>query len=123
MTVWVDADQITCYNGVVSDAWRPWGPRMREWIGPQGHRIPGMSKQRSLLPARSDKIVQNQGTHQHMIYTEQEHEWLSAPKKRRVSNQTRDGSAPRTQDYRKHDWAITTTMEVDGKIYVMPVQV
>ena len=61
-----------------------------------------------------------------MIYTDQENEWLSTPaknKNKRVSNQTADGQAPRTQDYRKHDWAITTTLEVDGKTYVMPVQV
>ena len=59
-----------------------------------------------------------------MIYTDQENEWLSTPaknKNKRVSNQTADGSAPR--DYRKHDWAITTTIEVDGKTYIMPVQV
>ena len=62
-----------------------------------------------------------------MIYTDQEHQWLSKPaksKKKRVSNQTADGSAPKQQqDWRKHDWAITTTMEVDGRTYVMPVQV
>ena len=61
-----------------------------------------------------------------MIYTDQENEWLNTPaknKNKRVSNQTADGSAPRTQDYRKHDWAITTTMEVDGRTYVVPVQV
>ena len=64
-----------------------------------------------------------------MIYTDQENEWLNKPKKnkpmknKRVSNQTADGSAPKTQDYRKHDWAITTTIEVDGVSYVMPVQV
>ena len=59
-----------------------------------------------------------------MIYTDQENEWLSRPNKnRRVSNQTADGSAPKQQDYRKHDWAITTTIEVDGKHYVVPVQV
>ena len=60
-----------------------------------------------------------------MIYTDQEYEWLSKPKKnKRVSNQTADGSPPRQQqDYRKHDWAITTTIEVDGVSYVMPVQV
>ena len=59
-----------------------------------------------------------------MIYTDQENEWLSTPKKnRRVSNQTASGQAPRTQDYRKHDWAITTTIEIDGVSYVMPVQV
>jgi len=59
-----------------------------------------------------------------MIYTDQENEWLSKPaKNKRVSNQTEDGTAPKTQDYRKHDWAITTTIEVDGVSYVMPVQV
>ena len=57
-----------------------------------------------------------------MIYTDQEHEWLSKPKKnKRVSNQTADGRPPR--DPRKHDWGITTTIEVDGKTYIMPVQV
>jgi hypothetical protein len=60
-----------------------------------------------------------------MIYTAEEHDWLSSKpaKKKRVSNLTQDGSAPKTQDYRKHDWAITTTIEVDGKHYVVPVQV
>jgi hypothetical protein len=60
-----------------------------------------------------------------MIYTAQEHDWLSTPKKKkRVSNQTADGSAPKQQqDWRKHDWAITTTIEIDGVPYVMPVQV
>ena len=58
-----------------------------------------------------------------MIYTDQENEWLSTPKKKRVSNQTQDGTAPKQQDWRKHDWAITTTIEIDGVSYVMPVQV
>ena len=59
-----------------------------------------------------------------MIYTAEEHDWLSTPKKRkRVSNLTADGSAPVKKDMRKHDWAITTTIEVDGKHYVVPVQV
>jgi hypothetical protein len=59
-----------------------------------------------------------------MIYTDQEHDWLSKPtKNKRVSNQTPDGSAPVKKDMRKHDWAITTTIEVDGKHYVVPVQV
>ena len=48
---------------------------------------------------------------------------LDWPKKKRVSNQTADGSAPVKKDMRKHDWAITTTIEVDGKHYVVPVQV
>ena len=60
-----------------------------------------------------------------MIYTDQENEWLSTPtkKNRRVSNQTQDGTAPQGRDYRKHDWAITTTIEVNGKHYIVPVQV
>ena len=60
-----------------------------------------------------------------MIYTDQENEWLSRPKKtKRVSNQTQDGTAPKQQqDWRKHDWAITTTIEVNGKTYIVPVQV
>ena len=59
-----------------------------------------------------------------MIYTAEEHDWLSTRKnKKRVSNQTQDGSAPEGRDYRKHDWAITTTIEVDGRHYVVPVQV
>jgi|TARA_R110001592_G_scaffold337602_1_gene624344 hypothetical protein len=59
-----------------------------------------------------------------MIYTDQENEWLSRPaKNKRVSNQTPDGSAPASKGYRKHDWAITTTIEVNGKTYIVPVQV
>jgi hypothetical protein len=59
-----------------------------------------------------------------MIYTDQENEWLSKPEKnRRVSNQTASGQAPKPRDYRKHDWAITTTIEVNGKTYIVPVQV
>ena len=60
-----------------------------------------------------------------MIYTAEEHDWLSKPtkKNKRVSNLTADGQAPRTQDYRKHDWAIRTTIEVDGVSYVVPVQI
>ena len=59
-----------------------------------------------------------------MIYTDQENEWLSTPaKKKRVSNQTADGSPPVKKDMRKHDWAITTTIEVNGKTYIVPVQV
>ena len=59
-----------------------------------------------------------------MIYTDQENEWLSKPaKNKRVSNQTADGSAPVKKDMRKHDWAIMTTIEVNGKQYTVPVQV
>jgi hypothetical protein len=57
-------------------------------------------------------------------YTEDEMKWVSQPRNKRRSNQTADGQPPKQQqDWRKHDWAITTTIEVDGKTYVMPVQV
>ena len=60
-----------------------------------------------------------------MIYTAEEHDWLIAKpaKKKRVSNQTADGQPPKQKDLRKHDWAIKTTIEVDGKHYIVPVQV
>jgi len=60
-----------------------------------------------------------------MIYTAEEHDWLSKPtkKNKRVSNQTADGQPPKQKDLRKHDWAIKTVIEVDGKQYIVPVQV
>ena len=60
-----------------------------------------------------------------MIYTDTENDWLSTPaKNKRVSNQTADGQPPKQKkDLRKHDWAIKTTIEVDGVNYVVPVQV
>ena len=60
-----------------------------------------------------------------MIYTAEEHDWLTAKpaKKKRVSNLTADGQPPKHKDLRKHDWAIKTTIEVDGKQYIVPVQV
>jgi len=59
-----------------------------------------------------------------MIYTDQEHEWLSKPaKKKRVSNQTADGQPPK-DDPRTYTraWGIQTTIEVDGKKYIVPIQ-
>ena len=60
-----------------------------------------------------------------MIYTDQEHEWLSRPakKKKRVSNQTADGQPPK-EDPRLYTraWGIKTTIEVDGKSYIVPIQ-
>jgi len=59
-----------------------------------------------------------------MIYTKEEHDWLSRPaKKKRVSNQTADGQPPR-EDMRMYTrtWGIRTTIEVDGREYVVPVQ-
>ena len=61
-------------------------------------------------------------------YTQEEMDWISYPehrmsKKKRVSNQTADGQPPKHKDLRKHDWAIKTTIEVDGKQYIVPVQV
>ena len=62
-----------------------------------------------------------------MIYTDKENEWLSTPaetKKKRVSNLTADGSAPKQEDDRlwQRCWGIRTTIEVDGKTYIVPVQ-
>ena len=61
-------------------------------------------------------------------YTQEEMDWISYPehrmsKKKRVSNLTADGQPPKQKDLRKHDWAIKTTIEVDGKQYIVPVQV
>ena len=59
-----------------------------------------------------------------MIYTYKEHDWLSRPaKKKRVSNQTADGQPPR-DDPRTYTrvWGIQTTIEVDGKTYIVPIQ-
>jgi hypothetical protein len=60
-----------------------------------------------------------------MIYTKEEHDWLSRPaKKKRVSNQTADGSRPIEEDDRlwQRCWGIKTTIEVDGRTYVVPIQ-
>ena len=59
-----------------------------------------------------------------MIYTDKEHDWLSRPaKKKRVSSQTADGQPPR-DDPRTYTrvWGIQTTIEVDGKTYIVPIQ-
>ena len=59
-----------------------------------------------------------------MIYTDKEHDWLSRPaKKNRVSNQTADGQPPQ-DDPRTYTrvWGIQTTIEVDGKTYIVPIQ-
>ena len=60
-----------------------------------------------------------------MIYTAEEHDWLTSKpaKKKRVSNLTADGQPPKHKDLRKHDWAIKTTIEVDGKHHIVPVQI
>jgi hypothetical protein len=59
-----------------------------------------------------------------MIYTDDEHAWLTEPKKKRRSNQTADGQPPQEEDDRlwQRCWGIKTTIEVDGKEYVVPVQ-
>ena len=61
-----------------------------------------------------------------MIYTDQEHQWLSKPRKtKRVSNQTADGSVPeQAEDDRlwQRCWGMRTTIEVDGRTYIVPVQ-
>jgi hypothetical protein len=98
------------------------GSWMREWNDPNAMAHGTYARITVPFGSATRYIVRNRGTH--MIYTDQENEWLSTPKQsRRVSNQTQDGTAPKQQDWRKHDWAMTTTIEIDGVSYVMPVQV
>jgi hypothetical protein len=57
-------------------------------------------------------------------YTEDEMKWVSQPRNKRRSNQTADGQPPQEQDDRlwQRCWGIKTTIEVDGRTYVVPVQ-
>ena len=55
-------------------------------------------------------------------YTAQENEYLGSGSYRR-SNTNKQRRVRQEPDLRKHDWAIRTTIEVDGKTYVVPVQV
>ena len=59
-----------------------------------------------------------------MIYTDHENDWLSKPaKKKRRSNQTADGQPPQEDDRMyTRAWGIKTTIEVDGKTYIVPIQ-
>ena len=55
-------------------------------------------------------------------YTAQENEYLSSGSYRK-SNRNKQRRIKREPDLRKHDWAIGTTIEVDGREYIVPVQV
>jgi hypothetical protein len=55
-------------------------------------------------------------------YTDEEQNWVSTGSYRR-SNTNKHRRVRREPDLRKHDWAIRTTIEVDGRTYVVPVQV
>ena len=68
--------------------------------------------------------VPNTLTRNTMIYTDEENDWLSRPaKKKRVSNQTADGQPPQEDDRMyTRAWGIKTTIEVDGKQYIVPIQ-
>jgi hypothetical protein len=55
-------------------------------------------------------------------YTAQENEYLSSGSYRR-SNRNKQRRVRQEPDLRKHDWAIRTTIEVDGRTYIVPVQV
>ena len=59
-----------------------------------------------------------------MIYTAEEHDWLSSKpaKQKRVSNRTADGQPPQEEDDRQWQHCIRTTIEVDGKKYTVPIQ-
>jgi hypothetical protein len=55
-------------------------------------------------------------------YTDEEQNWVSTGSYRR-SNTNKHRRVRQEPDLRKHDWAIRTTIEVDGRTYVVPVQV
>ena len=66
-----------------------------------------------------------------MIYTDEEHTWLTKPKKYKKSNTNKQRQVEETEwDCRgghwfvnpTRSWGIRTTIEVDGKEYVVPVQ-
>ena len=60
-----------------------------------------------------------------MIYTKEEHDWLSKlKKKKRLSHHTADGQPPLQDDPKTYTraWGIKTTIEVDGKEYTVPIQ-
>ena len=61
-----------------------------------------------------------------MIYTDQENEWLSRPKKYKKSNTNKQRRVEQTAANwfvnPTRAWGIKTTIEVDGKEYVVPVQ-
>ena len=55
-------------------------------------------------------------------YTAQENEYLSSGSYRK-SNTNKQRRVKQEPDLRKHDWAIRTRIEVDGREYIVPVQV
>jgi hypothetical protein len=55
-------------------------------------------------------------------YTDEEQNWVSSGSYRK-SNTNKHRRVRQEPDLRKHDWAIKTTIEVDGRTYVVPVQV
>ena len=55
-------------------------------------------------------------------YTDEEQNWVSTGSYRK-SNTNKHRRVRQEPDLRKHDWAIKTTIEVDGRTYVVPVQV
>ena len=55
-----------------------------------------------------------------MIYTAEEHDWLSTAKKKRVSNQTASGQAPQEPQHRNRIYEKVT---FDGKEYTLPMMI
>ena len=55
-------------------------------------------------------------------YTDEEQNWVSTGSYRK-SNTNQHRRVKQEPDLRKHDWAIRTTIEVDGRTYIVPVQV
>ena len=66
-----------------------------------------------------------------MIYTDQENEWLSKSRKYKKSNTNKQRKVEETEwdcvggpwfIHPTRAWGIKTTIEVDGKEYVVPIQ-
>ena len=56
-------------------------------------------------------------------YTDEEHNWVTTGSYRK-SNQNKQRRVPQESQWYlpKHGYAIKTTIEVDGKTYIVPVQ-
>tara|TARA_R110000796_G_scaffold138688_1_gene254831 strand:- start:1485 stop:1661 length:177 start_codon:yes stop_codon:yes gene_type:complete len=58
-----------------------------------------------------------------MIYTAEEHDWLSTAKKKRVSNQTASGQAPQEPQEPQHRNRIYERVTFNGKEYTLPMMI
>ena len=87
-------------------------------------RMAPMHSEHYTSPRGSDKIVENKETINTMIpYTDEENQYLSSGSYRK-SNQNRERRVQQQSGWYlpKHGYAIRTTIEVDGREYIVPVQ-